>query len=52
MDVSHSSVTVRKAAQQAVISCTGEPTLQQIKENNQTIKTYADNALKKANINK
>lgn len=52
MDGSHASVTVRKAAQQTVISCTGEPTLQQIKENNQTIKAYADNALKKADINK
>jgi len=52
MDISHSSVTIRKSAQQAVISCTGEPTAQQIKERNQTIKTYADNALKKANANK
>lgn len=52
MDISHSSVTIRKAAQQAVTTCTGEPTLQQIKERNQTIKTYAENALKKANAKK
>ncbi len=52
MDGSHSSVTIRKTAQQAVISCTGEPTLQQIKERNQTIKAYADNALGKTNANK
>ena len=52
MDGSHASVTIRKAAQQAVITCTGEPTLQQIKERNQTIKTYADNALRKTNTYK
>lgn len=52
MDGSHASITIRKAAQQAVITCTGEPTLQQIKERNQTIKTYADNALRKTNTYK
>ncbi len=48
MDASHSSAAIRKKAQQAVMSCTGEPTVQQIKEKNLIIKLYADNALEKA----
>lgn len=52
MDGSHASETIRKQAQQAVINCKGEPTVQQIKERNQTIKTYAENTLEKAKTKK
>ena len=52
MDASHSSTTIRKAAQQSVVACTGEPDLQQIKSNNSTIKSYADEALKKTQVKK
>ncbi|MEE1283674.1 MAG: hypothetical protein UHK54_02320 [Acutalibacteraceae bacterium] len=52
MDRSHASLTIRKIAQQAVITCTGEPTSHQIKDRNQTITTYANNALEKAKVKK
>ncbi len=52
MDKSHTSVTIRKIAQQSVITCTGEPTLHQIKDRNQTIKAYANNTLEKAKAKK
>jgi|GEM_PF-6184114 len=52
MDASHSSVHIRKNAQQAVISCKGEPDAEQIRENNRTIKAYADAVLIKARAKK
>ena len=52
MDASHSSADIRKITQQAVFSCSGEPAVQQIKDRNVIIKSYAENALEKAKAKK
>lgn len=49
MDASHSGIEIRKKSQQAVMSCEGEPSTQQIRENNEKIKGYAQSAAEKAN---
>lgn len=52
MDTSHYGADIRKAAQNAVISCTGEPTPEQIKQSNSTIKANAENAFSQAQARK